>query len=269
MNQYYISAIERANETILNDPLTIDEKSFDRVAWMDFKLITHYLLNPEDEIQDTDALCAHQFSLDLDLIINHIHTRGLGFSKLGHLTTAKQCCEHSVKKGYRSKRQWLKRLFDTSLSEPFAKFKSVPLPESDPKERLITTWEYSNFDMHRTIEIGDLYSMKPLSIIYKSILDEYNYEKEICCEFLIKLSNGQEKNLQITDIIKNGKVIREKRLDGSKILRQDYDFEIRNHQLNRGLMKSFLFSQINNQLPEKNRPLYIPDLAPSDVSIFY
>ena len=129
----------------------------------------------------------------------------------------------------------------------FYKFFNELFKTKNPEKTrvMIKSWTFKDFDVNQKFQVRKLYSIKPISLTYNSTREEYKYSKQIISEFCIKEANGNIKKLLIIDNLKNGKVKREKYIDGKSITGQHYNFEIRSHRLNRGLMKTFLFHQIN------------------------
>jgi hypothetical protein len=116
----------------------------------------------------------------------------------------------------------------------------IPAPS---KKIEIRSWTFKDFDAARKFQVGKCYTLRPISITYNSTQQDYKYNKQIISEFYIE-ANGSIKKLVIIDSIKKEVVRREKFINGRKIHRQHYNLEIRNHRLNRSLMKAFLFHQI-------------------------
>ncbi|MCP4760542.1 MAG: hypothetical protein GY870_02100, partial [archaeon] len=124
-------------------------------------------------------------------------------------------------------------------------FKHESHPTVSQNKIKIKSWNFSNFNGTKKFQVRNLYSIKPVSVTYNSTQQDYKYEKQIISKFCIEESNGKIKELLIMDSMKNGKIKREKYIDDENINRQHYSSEIRNHKLNRCLMKTFLFNQIN------------------------
>lgn len=208
-----------------NSQIKISKKT----SCLSFKKLDNYFRNPDLKIQDLYAISAQQFTNDLDSMIDLSKKKLSLFSKnntflikINSNTTQKQ----EKVKLYRI----LNKLFKYE-SHPITKIK-------------IKSWKFADFDDTEKFQVGKLYTIKPVSVTYNSTQQNYKYNKQIISEFCIKEASGNIKKLIIIDNIKKGKTKREKYIDGQKINNQHYNLEIRNHDLNRGLMKTFLFHKI-------------------------
>ena len=229
--------------------MRIDEQEFqiDKISWLSFKKLDTYFSNPDSKIEDIYDISTEQFTKDLDTIIKFSKKKQGLYGKFGEASIVTDSnpikmeevddLEHHVQK-------------DETLMSRLNKilnrfFKHESHPTVSPNKIKIKSWNFSNFNGTEKFQVRNLYSIKPVSVTYNSTQQDYKYEKQIISKFCIEESNGKIKELLIMDSMKNGKIKREKYIDDENINRQHYSSEIRNHKLNRCLMKTFLFNQIN------------------------
>ncbi len=222
--------------------MCINNNLQEKISCMSFKELDNYFSDPDLKIQNLYKISAQQFTKDLDSIIA-FSKKALGqYGKIDTVsitidsnTTEKGKRRHLINSVQKCEKFKLHKL----LSKLFNN-------ESQPITRIkIKSWNFTEFDDTQKLQVGNLYTIKPVSVTYNSTQQEYKYDKQIISEFCIEEANGTIKKLLIIDTIKKGKVQREKHIDDHKINRQHYNFEIRSHRLNRSLMKTFLFHQIN------------------------
>ncbi len=209
---------------------------------MSFKELDNYFRDPDLKIQNLYTISAQQFTKDLDSMIAFSRKRLGLYGKIDNFsittdysTTEKGKRRHLINSVQKREKFNFYKIFNKLFNN-----------KSKPKTKIkIKSWNFTEFDDTEKLQVGKLYTIKPVSITYNSTQQDYKYDKQIISEFCIEEANGTIKKLLIIDTIKKGKIKREKHIDNHKINRQHYNFEIRSHRLNRSLMKTFLFHQIN------------------------
>jgi hypothetical protein len=212
-----------------------------KASCLSFKELDNYFSDPDLKIQNLYIISAQQFTKDLDSMIDFSKKKPGLYGKIDNFSITID--SHTTENGKRchwinsaQKREKFK--LDKILSKFFKH-------ESHPTTKIkIKSWNFTDFDGTDKFQVGKLYTIKPVSVTYNSTQQDYKYNKQIISEFCIVEANGNIRKLIIIDNIKKGKTKREKYIDGQKINRQYYNFEIRHHNLNRGLMKTFLFHKI-------------------------
>ena len=212
-----------------------------KVPCLSFKELDNYFRDPDLKIQDLDTISAQQFTKDLDSMIDFsgkklgLYGRIDNFSTtIDSNTTEKGKRYHLINSAQKCEKFKLYKIFSKLF-----KYENHQITKIK-----IKSWNYTDFDDTEKFQVGKLYSIKPVSVTYNSTPQDYKYNKQIISEFCIEETDGNIKKLKIIDNIKKGKIKKEKYIDGQKINRQHYNLEIRHHNLNRGLMKTFLFHQI-------------------------
>lgn len=210
--------------------------------WLSYRQLDMYFKNPDSQIRHTSEICAHQFTKDLDFIIqfskNNSAMRGRIDSYSIRIDT------NRVKKRPRAS---IGSALQTSKGLNLFKCMKNSLGcKRRPKTKvIIQSWNFTEFDPAEKFHVRGLYAIKPIRITYNWTQQDYIYNKQIISEFCIEETNGNIKKLVIIDSLKNKKIKREKYIDDQNIAGQHHQFGIRSHRLNRGLMKTFLFHQIN------------------------
>lgn len=249
-----------------------EAKVSEGISWMKSKDLVRLFLDPDAETKNEDVISARRFSCDLDIIVEAIRNGPPKVHGFGRFSIAKDYREENTKnhllnggsgRGTHLDKKpgwdWLKGLLLRSNRSSGIASEKCRDQESILKEVEVITWKFTNFDSGQCADIGDLYTVKPIGLFYSVVRESGLCERKIVSEFSIITSGGQTKRMLITDIIKNGAVKREKHIDGCKVHRQNYAYEIRNHRLNRGLMKAFLFSRIqNHQFSPGELPCHFP-----------
>ena len=210
--------------------------------WLSFRELNRYFMNPDSQIENLSAVSALQFANDLDCLIRLSQTNACirGRFDVASVKTEPRTVNKSqpplvVRFLHRCKGSGWHRLFSKQPDRS-------PLQESAVT---ICSWRFTDFDSAKQFRVRDLYTIRPVSLEYRSAQQDYHYDKQIVSAFQVVEANGNIKKLVIIDSIKNGRVKREKLIDGQRISRGNFQFEIRTHRLNRGLMKTFLFHRIH------------------------
>ncbi|MDA3916808.1 MAG: hypothetical protein PF690_07525 [Deltaproteobacteria bacterium] len=216
-------------------------KDSKKVPCLSFKELDNYFSDPDLKIHNQNTISAQQFTKDLDSMIDS-STKKLGlYGRIDNFSitidsnttqNGKQC--HLINSAQKCEKFKLHKIFSKLF-----KYEDHPITKIK-----IKSWNFTDFDDTEKFQVGKLYSIKPVSVTYNSTQQDYKYNKQIISEFCIEEANGNIKKLKIIDNIKKGKIKKEKYIDGQKVNRQYYNLEIRHHNLNRGLMKAFLFYQI-------------------------
>ena len=218
------------------------KKSSQKISCLSFKELNNYFSDPDLKIHNLYIISAQQFTEDLDSMIDFSRKKLGLYGKVDNFsitidshTTEKRKRSHLINSAQKCEK--------FKLCKTLSKFfKHEGHPTTKVK---IKSWNFSDFDDTAKFKVGKLYTIKPVSVTYNSAQQDYKYDKQIILEFCIVEANRNIRKLIIIDNIKKGKKTkREKYIDGQKINRQHYNFEIRHHNLNRGLMKTFLFHQI-------------------------
>lgn len=239
------------------DKRDLQAEKIKRMSWLSFSELNRHFSNPDSRILNLFTISAEQFTRDLDSIIDVLKKKSNQYGNIGELSTVydsnpikkreRPDLDNFMQKSERHKFKFHK------IFKRFLNFVKCEIhPASKMNKVKIQSWRFSNFDVTKKFQVGNLYTIKPVSIIYHSTQQEYKYDKQIISEFCIEELNGNIKKLLVIDTIKNGKIKRKKFIDGENINRQYYNFEIRNHRLNRCLMKTFLFHQFNIHNTPKN-----------------
>lgn len=220
-------------------------------SWMSFRELNKYFNNPDLKIQHHYMISAERFIKDLDSIINlskdklDLYGKFDEFSILIDPVPAKK----GKRPNFMNFMQKSEKLRLHPILNKIFRYKSHQLEEVK-----FNSWTFTDFDENEEFQVGKLYKIKPLSVTYNSTQQDFKYNKQIISQFCIEEASGNIKKLSIIDSVKKGKIKREKYIDDQKINRQHYNNEIRSHRLNRGLMKTFLFNQINKYYkPEYNQ----------------
>ena len=224
-----------------NNNENFPKKVSEKVPCLSFKELDNYFRDPDLKMQNLYTISAQQFTKDLDLMIDFSRKKLGLYGKIDNFSFTID--SNITEKG--------KRRHLINSAQKYEKFKLYKILsklfkyESHPVTKIkIKSWNFTDFDDTAKFQVGKLYTIKPVSVTYNSTQQDYKYNKQIISDFCIEETNGNIKKLIIIDNIKNGKIKKEKYIDGQKINRQHYNLEIRHHNLNRGLMKTFLFHQI-------------------------
>ncbi len=218
------------------------EKVPSKVPCMSFKKLSNYFCDPDLKIQNLYATSAQQFTKDLDSVIDFSRTKLGQYGKIDNFSiTVDSNSDGKGKFDYFI--DSLQKHKNSKLYKILSRF--FKYEDQSKTKVMVKSWSFKEFDNTDKFQVGKLYTMRPVSVTYNSTQQDYKYDKQIISEFCIEETNGTIKKLLIIDTIKNGKVKREKHIDGHKFNLPHYNFEIRCHQLNRNLMKTFLFHQIN------------------------
>lgn len=241
-----------------------------KISWLSFKELENYFSNPDSKILNLSAISSRQFIKDLDSVINFSKKEvdisgniGRFSTSIDYSTTKKTNQSYFINSVQKCKNFKLHKV----RSKLFNFFRG----RHTRTKVFIESWNFSDFDDAETFQVGKLYQIKPVSINYKAAKQDYKYDKQIISKFRIEETNGNIKDLLLIDTIKDEKLKREKYIDGQKINRQHYNFEIRSHRLNRGLMKTFLFHRINkcrrSEYDGSNNFLYANQLVIMPLSV--
>lgn len=223
-----------------------------QISWISFKNLETYFCHPDVDIKNISAITAEKFADDLETIIQY--SKITLHEPIGNTTILMDEInpEHNENNKPLQSIQPVngKHRFHRAIFKRFKASMRFSPPESHPvetdKKMVITSWHYDDFKNEDFFRVGSVYSMKPESLTCNFAGQNYKYDRQIISRFKIEQANRDSKEMIITDTIKNGRIKREKRIDDEIADGQNYDFEIRNHRLNRGLMKAFLFRQIKN-----------------------
>ncbi len=209
---------------------------------LSFKELHNYFRDPDLKIQNLYAISAQQFTKDLDSMIDFSKKKLGLYGKIDSFLIT--VASNSTEKGIRP--HWINSVQKREKFKLYRILNKLFNNESHSITKIkIKSWKFTDFDDTEKFQVGKLYTIKPVRVTYNSTQQDYKYSKQIISEFCIEEANGKIKKLIIIDNIKNGTIRREKYIDGQKINRQHYNLEIRNHDLNRGLMKTFLFHKIS------------------------
>ncbi len=229
--------------------MRIDEQELqtNKISWLSFKQLETYFNNPDSRIENLYDTSIEQFTKDLDTIIEFSTKKLDLYNKIGESSVIIDSNHIKMKKAGKLEIhvQKVKMLISRLNKNLNRFFKHKNRPALSPNKIRIKSWNFSNFHGAQKFQVRNLYSIMPVSVTYNSTQQDYKYDKQIISKFCIEELNGNIKELLIIDSIKNGKIKREKYIDDENINRQHYNSEIRNHRLNRCLMKTFLFYQIN------------------------
>lgn len=219
----------------------LQKKITEKVTFISFNKLDKYFRNPELKVQNLSAISAQQFTKDLDIVMACSKKKSGLYGKIDTVSI-----NADLKPPKKEKRDnSTNPLAALGKLKLFSIFSKSPVTDEQLAETVnITSWSFSNFDRAEKFQVGNIYTLRPVRVTYNSTQQDYDYNKQIISEFCIEKANGTSKELKIIDNIKKDIITREKYIDGEKIWNQNYDLEIRNHHLNRGLMKNFLFRQI-------------------------
>jgi len=235
----------------MNNNKNFQIKVSQKASCLSFKELDNYFSNPDLKIQNLSAISTQQFTKDLDSMIDFSRNKFGQYGKIDNFsvtidsnTTETGNQRHLINFAHKHEKFKLYKILSKLFKD-----------ESHPTTKIkIKSWNFTDFDDTDKFQVGKLYTIKPVSVTYNSTQQDYKYNKQIISEFCIEETNGNIKKLKNIDNIKNGKIKKEKYIDGQKINGQHYNLEIRHHNLNRALMKTFLFHKIyKNKTSEYNQ----------------
>ncbi len=239
-------------ETMETDKVDLLRHNLKKISWLSFNKLDNYFCNPDVKIKNISTITAQKFADDLDTVIQYSKlnpNKSIGKTTIRVEPNQPSECQVAVasnenQQPLRHKHSKFGHALIKSLKASIFGASDIPHLETIDKKILITSWNYNDFKSTDCFSVGRIYSIKPVSLTYNYTTEGYEYDRQIISRFYIESADGDSKKMIITDTIKNGKVKREKRIDNVIVSGQNYQFEIRNHRLNRSVIKAFLFKQV-------------------------
>jgi len=206
---------------------------------MGFNSLVHYFSDPDLPLPDTEGLGADAFARDLEAVMEELSEAAAAHR--GRLTITRRpapvtAATPKTPRGRRQRaRDWITALFLGKEEEK----KADATPAAMGVET--RTWVFDQFDPDLAFGVLDLYVLYPLSLTFTSEKDASH--RQIRSLFRIQPARGAAKTLCIIDTLEGGRITREKEINGRAVAQRNFEFDIRSHRLNRGLMRAFLRHQ--------------------------